>query len=302
MSSYTQALAKKKMTQPPKWLPDNIAYECITGSMSYGVSTDSSDLDLLGFCIPKKEILFPHLNGEIEGFGKPGEKFNQFQHHHIMDKSARGGKGQEYDITIYNIVKYFQLVMENNPNMIDSLFVPLNCITHSTQIGNMIRDRRKDFLHKGCWHKFKGYAYNQLHKMNTKNPIGKRKETIEKYGYDVKFGYHVVRLIQEVEMILVEHDLDLQRNNEVLKAIRRGDRDAQWIIDFFESKEKQLEEVYNKSKLPHKPDESKIKELLLNCLEQHYGDLSSVINTPMSENSAVQALKDIQNILDKQNV
>ena len=24
------------------------------------------------------------------------------------------------------------------------------------------------FLHKGCWHKFLGYAYSTLHKMSTK--------------------------------------------------------------------------------------------------------------------------------------
>jgi uncharacterized protein len=303
LPSYTQQLAQKQFIKPPPWLPANIHYECITGSMSYGVSNDSSDLDLLGFCVPKKELLFPHLNGEIMGFGKQRERFNQYQQHHIMDKSARGGKGQEYDITIYSIVRYFQLVMENNPNMIDSLFVPNECVTQITQVGTMVRDARKDFLHKGAWHKFKGYSYQQLKKMKTKKPIGKRKETIAEFGYDVKFGYHVVRLIQEIEMILIEEDLDLRRNNEVLKAIRRGDRDAQWIIDFFESKEKQLEEAYAKSKLPNGPNEAKIKELLLNCLEHQYGSLQTIIDSPViNENSAIQALKDIQTIIEKQNV
>jgi uncharacterized protein len=303
MPSYTQSLTEKKLTSPPPWLAANIHYETITGSMSYGVSSDSSDLDLIGFCIPKKEAIFPHLSGHIEGFGEQPYRFNQYQQHHIMDKSARGGKGQEYDITIYNIVKYFQLVTNCNPNMIDSIFVPNTCITQMTQIGQMVRDNRKMFLHKGVWHKFRGYAYSQLHKMSTKNPIGKRKETIAKYGFDVKFGYHVVRLIQEVEMILNECDLDLQRGNEVLKAIRRGDRTAEWIVQFFEDKEKQLEQAYNDSKLPHKPDEEKIKELLLNCLEQHYGSLSSVINTPIvNENAAIQALKDIMAIINKQQI
>ncbi|MBC8427328.1 MAG: nucleotidyltransferase domain-containing protein [Proteobacteria bacterium] len=278
MASYTQALEKKRFIKPPKWLTNNIQYECIMGSLAYGVSSDSSDLDLYGFCIPEKEMIFPHLSGGILGFGRQKEQFNQYQQHHIMDKSARGGKGQEYDITIYNIVKYFQLVMENNPNMIDSLFVPPTYITHTTQVGNMVRENRKIFLHKGAWHKFKGYAYSQLHKMTNKSPIGKRKEIIDKFGFDVKFGYHVVRLIQEAEQILMEHDIDLQRNNEVLKAIRRGEKTAEWIEEFFASKEKQLEDLYVKSTLPYSPNENKIKELLLNCLETHYGSLKSIIN------------------------
>ncbi|MGC5341009.1 DNA polymerase beta superfamily protein, partial [Escherichia coli] len=76
--------------------------------------------------------------------------------HGIKDGSALGGDGREYDCCIYSIIKFFQLVMENNPNMIDSLFVPQNCIVYSTPIGQMVREARHLFLHKGSWHKFKG--------------------------------------------------------------------------------------------------------------------------------------------------
>ena len=79
---------------------------------------------------------------------------------------------QEYDITIYSIVKYFQLAMENNPNIIDSLFTPANCVTHSTQIGNMVRENKELFLHKGSFHKFKGYAFSTLNKLRNRNLKG----------------------------------------------------------------------------------------------------------------------------------
>ena len=29
-------------------------------------------------------------------------------------------------------------------------------------VGNLVREKRKLFLHKGAWPKFKGYAYSQL--------------------------------------------------------------------------------------------------------------------------------------------
>ena len=117
-----------------------------------------------------------------------------------------------YDLTIYGIVKFFNLAMENNPNVIDSLFTPVNCVLHSTRVGNLVRENRKLFLHKGAWPKFKGYAYSQLHKISIKQPQGKRAELVERHGYDTKFAYHVVRLLTEVEMILMEQDIDLQRN------------------------------------------------------------------------------------------
>lgn len=80
--------------------------------------------------------------------------------------------GKQYDFQIFSIVKYFQLCMENNPNMLDSLFTPVNCVIHSTQIGNLVRENRKMFLHKGCWPKLKGYAFSQLHKASIKEYKG----------------------------------------------------------------------------------------------------------------------------------
>lgn len=198
--SITKKLEEKNLISPPYFLKHNIHYEVMMGSFAYGVSNDVSDIDIYGFCIPPKDFIFPHLAGHIEGFGEQKQKFEQFQQHHIKDCSNK----KQYDITIFNIVKYFQLCMENNPNMIDSLFVPVNCIVHSTKIGNMVREKRKIFLHKGSWYKFKGYSYSQLHKMENKNPEGSRVETIQKFGYDLKFAYHVVRLLNEVEQILSE--------------------------------------------------------------------------------------------------
>lgn len=135
------------------------------GSVAYGVSnTGVSDLDIYGFCIPEKSVIFPHLAGYIPGFGQQPEKFEQWSVHHIKDPE----KGQEYDCCVYNIVKYFSLVMENNPNMVDSLFTPHNAILHCSPIAQMVRDERHIFLHKGAWHKFKGYAYSQMSKLKSK--------------------------------------------------------------------------------------------------------------------------------------
>jgi uncharacterized protein len=294
--STVRKLKESGLISPPSFVPHNIHYETIMGSVAYGVSADTSDMDIYGFCVPPKDMIFPHLAGEILGFGRQINRFEQYQQHHILDKSALAGAGRTYDITIYSIVKYFQLCMENNPNMIDSLFTPANCVLHITKLGNMVRENRRIFLHKGAWHKFKGYAYSQLHKMTTKDPIGQRKKIIETYGYDVKFAYHVVRLLNEVEQILIEGDIDLQRNREQLKSIRRGEWKESDIREYFAAKEKDLEKLYLESTLPYSPDEAKIKKLLLECLEEHYGNLSDAIITP---DKATEALREIQNILEK---
>lgn len=287
-------LYKQNRIHPPKWMIPNTSYMTVMGSQAYGVSADDSDLDVYGFCLPPKDMVFPHLAGEIPGFGRQVQRFEQWSEHHVKDPN----KEIEYDFVVYSIVKYFQLCMENNPNMIDSLFTPRNCVIHSTTISEMVRENRRMFLHKGCWHKFKGYAYAQMSKIRNKVNASneKRAASIAEHGYDLKFAYHIVRLLNEVEQILVEGDLDLQRNREQLKDIRRGEWTIEQVETYFEEKERVLEATYAASKLPHGPDEAAIKRLLLSCLEEHYGDLGAAVRVDVNVDALV---RDMRAVLDK---
>jgi uncharacterized protein len=289
----TRTLAEKgALPDYPKWLPDNIQYETMMGSVAYGVSSDTSDVDIYGFVIPPKELIFPHLAGEIPGFGRQLKRFDQFQAQHIKDPE---GTGREYDISLFSIVKFFSLAMENNPNMVDALFTPHTCVLQSTSIAQLVRENRLLFLHKGSWHKFKGYAYSQKSKMFTKTPTegSNRRADYETYGFDVKAAYHCVRLMLQVEQILTEGDLDLMRHKEQLKAIRRGEWTAEQVNEFFSDKEKSLEELYVKSELRHSPDEGKIKALLVECLQRHYGDLKDAVHLVEKWEQCAREVKEV---------
>ena len=347
-------LQSRSLISPPRWLPDNCLYLVQMGSVAYGVSDDNSDIDVYGYAMPPKTVVFPHLAGEIFGFGKQKERFGQWQQHHIEDKEKR----KEYDFSIYSIVKYFDLVMSGNPNMIDSLFTPQRCILHTTKIGDMVRENRHLFLHKGCFHKFKGFAFQQFHKMKTKGhkyiddlmnledklgiprvttlkeatfalfnyedrneahwsanidhnglneyvelyekmvSAGKRSERCKIYQFDTKFAYHIIRLVSECEQILSEHTLvlDEKGRREHMKAVRNGEWTIEQVEDHFAQKEKHLEDLYQSSTLQHKPDEAVIKDLLLNCLEHHYGSLDACV---VNEDQAVRVLRDVAALIDK---
>ena len=294
--SHLQALAARRIAHPPKWLPTNLHYETVMGSSAYGVASDDSDWDLYGFAIPPRELVFPHLAGEIPGFGRQLKRFEQYQEHHLRDPDALGGRGRSYDFAIFSIVKYFQLAMDNNPNAIDSLFTPADAVTHLTRVGTLVREQRKLFLHKGAWPKFKGYAYAQLHKLANKQPVGKRAELVARHGYDTKYAYHVVRLLGEVEQILTEGDIDLRRHAEQLKSIRRGEWAEAELRAWAASKEADLERAYAASTLRPVPDEPAIRRLLLDCLEDHYGTLAGAVVEP---DRAVAALKAVQAELER---
>ena len=123
----------------------------------------------------------------------------------------------------------------------------------------------------------------------------KRFEQQKIYNQDNKFLYHLIRLLNEVEMILTEGDLDLERNREQLKAIRRGEWSLGEVKFYFATKEVELESVYNKSDLPHKPRYEEIKILLVNCLNQHFSD-NKISEEKFLKN---QILNDIEAVLNK---
>lgn len=273
VSHLLEHLTRIGVAHPPAWLNDNLAYLTVTGSQAYGCADDDSDLDIYGFAVPPKEEVFPHLRGEIVGFGKAGPRFEQWQQHHMKDTAARGGRGQQYDVTVFSIVKFFQLAMENNPNMLDPLFTPDDCVLHATPVAELVRMNRRRFLHRGAYQKFKGYAASQLAKLKTKQPEAgsRRAALVEQHGYDVKYAMHLCRLLIECEQILTEGDLDLRRRSDFLRLVRSGTLHENFVLDWAERKGASLDALYRTTTVvPAVADEAEIKRLLEECLDQHY--------------------------------
>jgi predicted nucleotidyltransferase len=254
-----------------------------------------SDVDVYGVFVPPIDMVFPHASGYIQGFGPQPNVINVEQKHHIVDKDT----GKEYDFALYNLVNYFKLCAENNPNMVDSLFVPERCVVHSDEVGDIMRENRRLFLCREIQKKLSGYAYSQLRKLRTKEPVGKRKDTIAKYGYDVKFAYHVVRLVQQAEMVLSTGDLDLEANRELLKEVRAGEWSLEKLETWFEKRQSDLDTLYINSPLPLLPRYDKLKPLLMNCLEARYGSLSAYFNLEGSEQIATEKLRKIKEIINE---
>lgn len=294
MSSIVKELYEaSKLPGIPKFVLTNMCYEVVSGSVAYGVSGGDSDWDVVGFCVLPKETIFPHLAGVISGFGTQVKPFKTIHRVGIMHN------GREYDITIYGITNFFQLCMDMNPNMVSLLFVPDNCVLHSTSIGNLVRENRELFLSKACWVTFKGYAYSQLKKMRNKKAEGKRVKLVEEHGYDTKYAYNLVRLLGECRQLLTTGDLNLQEDKERLKAIRRGDWTIEQIQEFFSAQEVALEGLHKTSKLPYSADEGKVKDLLMRCLKIQYGDLSAAVTIP---GRAKAALQEIQAICERESL
>lgn len=291
MASVIGYLKSKNIGSQPKWLSSNMVYETIMGSEAYGVSRDSSDVDVYGVCIPPKHYIFPHTIGHVNGFGPKPQSFDQYQEHHLKAPERR----KEYDVSVYSIVKYFHLCASGNPNMVDSMFTPDHCVLHITPVGLMIRDNRKLFLSAEVWNTFRGYAKSQIHKIQIKKPKTneKRMADIEKFGVDLKYLYHVVRLVLECEQILMYGDVDLLRDRETLKSIRNGEWTFDDVMKWFNEKILHLEKLYAETKIPRTPDYEVLRKLLIDCLEHHYGDLSEAVRVDVSVNDILNETQDL---------
>ena len=130
-------------------------------------------------------------------------------------------------------------------------------------------------------------------------------EIEKQYGIPHSIGFDKVEeevarrdMNNECEMIMTEGDLDLRRNKEHLKAIRRGDVPETDIRQWAADKEKQLEGWYGSPKcaVPFKRREPEIKQLLMDCLEHHYGDLSACV---VREDVMLRAFREVANVVDR---
>ena len=255
----------------PKWMnKTDPSYVTAMGSRAYGTATEDSDWDFYGFIVPPEEVTFPFLRGDIPEFGIQKKNFQQLQGQHVPSETFG-----EVDIFIYSLPRYFHLLMQGNPNMIDSIYTPSNVVMYSDRVGEMVRKNRYLFLSQKMWHTFKGMAYSHLNRITSRTREGKRKDYVEKYRYDCKDASHVIRVMLEIEDFLFTGEADLTANG-VAKNVRNGEWSLEEVQNFFDVT---LDKIHRRldngeSILPEYPDKHAIKQLLVGCLEEKYGSLS----------------------------
>ncbi len=136
-----------------------IIFECISGSRAYGLQTPTSDTDIRGvYILPKEQFYSLDYIGQINN--------------------------ETNDLAYYELRKFIELCAKNNPNIIEMLNVPEDCILHKDPLFDEIR--KEYFLSKLCKNTFANYAFTQIKKargLNKKivNPVEKERKTIEDF-------------------------------------------------------------------------------------------------------------------------
>jgi predicted nucleotidyltransferase len=114
-------------------------FKTLTGSRVYGTFDESSDFDYRGVLIPPKRY-----------FLGCNSRFEQLEQH------------TPEDVTIFGINKFLRLAADNNPNVIELLYIPARFWVTSSPEWARLFAARDLFISKKCFHTFRGYAHAQL--------------------------------------------------------------------------------------------------------------------------------------------
>lgn len=143
---------------------DLLLFEAISGSKAYGLDTPSSDTDIRGvFVLPENDY-----------FGL-----------NYVDQLSN----ESNDIVYYELKRFVELLSKNNPNMLELLNMPQDCILFQHPL--YAQFKAGDFLSRQCQGSFAGYALTQVKKakgLNKKivNPVEKERKSVLDFCYVVE--------------------------------------------------------------------------------------------------------------------
>lgn len=229
------------------------------GSIAHGMYMPNSDpnsiddVDLMSVCAPPIDYYF-------------GSKM-------YGSRSTLELKCDPLDIVIYEVKKVISLLSKGNPNVLMILWLKDKYFLKKTKAGQMLLDNRDLFVGKHVHKSFMGYANGQLKRMQNFSYNGymgkKRKQLVEKFGYDIKNAAHLIRLLRMGIEFLKDGTMQIERKDtEELLQIKRGE----WSLDKIKKEADKLfvsaKKAYERSNLPLELDLEKIDELSVKVIKQ----------------------------------
>lgn len=156
-----------------------LIFEAIVGSKAYGLNTATSDTDIRGVFVLPKEIFY-----SLDYYSQVSNESN--------------------DIVYYELRRFIELLAKNNPNILELLNIPDECVLYRHEVMNMVK--REIFLSKLCEQTFANYAYTQIKKAfglekKIVNPVEKEKKSVLDFCF-----VHVQKEAISLQQFLAENN------------------------------------------------------------------------------------------------
>lgn len=265
----------------------------IVGSRLYNMATDESDTDIKG-------IMFEDID-QIIGL------------RHIEQQEYKNDlEGNNHiEGTLYTVSRAFHLLQKGNPTILEPFFANTEYHVLNSKVSNEIRKFvQNTFLTKSLFKPYSAYHRAQVRKLQTIEPVGKRKAIVEKFGLDTKFASHAFRLATQCIQIMKEGTLDptlTGDNLQIAKDIRIGKYDKTATLAILEDVDKKMYAAYQNTTLPESPNFHNVNTYLVdlyrnyiiwlkerNDMHSVFGDLPGILETS-------DILKQVKEIVIPQN-
>lgn len=217
----------------------------LAGSHIHGLNTPTSDRDEDAIVVEPLEAAW--------GLGQPWE-----------DTDRIGVEGQP-DQKWFSLRKWCRMAANGNPNFLLMLFAPPQNILHQNALGTQLRDMRDLFISQQCIRSHLGYMKGQRTRLvNHQREFGAggghgkpRFDLIEQFGYDTKFGMHLIRLGCQGVEIATSGTVTLPMAEPLrsqLMEIREGKLELNHILGWAADLEARMEGALRSSTLPETPN------------------------------------------------
>ena len=191
-------------------------------------------------------------------------------------EGVRSGHG-DTDLVLYSLRKYLRLAIKGNPTVMLPLFAPEGSLVVVTQLGEELRDLRAAFMSTMAVERFLGYMRSQHQRMlgQSKRKVPNRPELIERYGWDVKYGSHALRLAYQGLEIASTGNLSLplpDRERERVLAVKRGEVDRDDVSSEITRLEGAVRTLLDedRSPLPRVADLDRISAWAIDAQRRHW--------------------------------
>ncbi|MCW2904223.1 MAG: nucleotidyltransferase [Streptosporangiaceae bacterium] len=254
-----------KSNSPDQWIAaSGMMLRVLVGSGTHGTSIDGQDdIDEMGVCVERPDTTL-------------GLKRFEHYEYRTQPQGVCSGPG-DLDLIVYSLRKYVGLAAKGNPTVLLPLFVPESAVRYQNEFGQELRANRDMFLSKLAGARFKGYMHSQreglmgLRSGGTRNQG--RADIRARYGFDVKFAMHMVRLGLQGKELLETGTITLPMQGPALRRcreIRRGEHSKQQCLDWALELEHKIDQLMLTTRLPKQPDWGRINNWLVDVHLRHW--------------------------------
>jgi predicted nucleotidyltransferase len=193
-------------------------------------------------------------------------------------EGARSGPG-DTDLVSYSLHKYLRLATKGNPTALLPLYAPDEAVIAVTELGAELRALAPKVLSRQAVHRFLGYLDAQRQRLlgQSKGKVPSRPELVARYGYDVKYASHALRLAyqglevaRDARLTLPMPDVERER----VLSVKRGDvTELDDVLAEIGDVRRQVEELLanGRSPLPETADYAAISDWAVGAHRRHWG-------------------------------